>query len=64
MANRSMEYLMKPFFIGFKNLKVSLVFLIMRFKTPSDRGRRAAPNDADFRRGTDHGANIFTEYSI
>ena len=36
----------------------------MGFETPSDRARRAAPNDVGFTPGTDRGSNIFTEYSI
>ena len=63
-ANRSMEYLTKPFFIGFWNLRVSLILLIMMLETPSDRARRAASNDVNFARGTDRGSNIFAEYLI
>ena len=63
-ANRSMEYLTKPFFIGFWNLRVSLICVIMMLDTPSDRARRAASIDVNFTRGTDRGSNIFTEYSI
>ena len=61
-ANRSIEYLMKPFFIGFRNLRVPLVLLIMMLDTPSDRARRAASTDVSFMRGTDRGSNIFAKY--
>ena len=63
-TNRSMEYLMKPSFMGFRNLKVSLISLIVMLETPSDRARRAASNDVNFARGTDRGSNIFVEYLI
>jgi len=63
-ANRSMEYLMKPFFIGFRDLRVSYILLIMMLETPSDRARRAASDDINFARGTDRGSNIFGEYLI
>jgi hypothetical protein len=63
-ANRSMEYLTKPFFIGFWILRVSLIFVIMMLDTPSDRARRTASTDVSFARGTDHGSNIFAEYFI
>ena len=52
------------FFIGFWNLRVSLILLIMMLETPPDRARRAASNDVNFVRGTDRGSNIFTEYFI
>ncbi len=60
-ANRSMEYVTKPFFIGFSNLRASLILLIMMLDTPSDRARRTASNDVSFERGTDRGSNIFAE---
>ena len=64
-ANRFMEYLMKTFFfIGFRDLRVSFILLIMMLETPSDRARRAASNDVNFARGTDRGSNIFAEYLI
>jgi hypothetical protein len=63
-ANRSMEYVTKPFFIGFWDLRVLLILLIMMLETPLDRARRAASNDVNFARGTDRGSNIFAEYLI
>jgi len=54
----------KPFFIGFWNLRVWLILLIMMLDRPSDRARRVASNDVNFARGTDRGSNIFAEYLI
>jgi hypothetical protein len=53
-----------PFFIGFWNVSVSLISLIMMLDTPSDRARRTASTDVSFARGTDRGSNIFAEYFI
>ena len=53
-----------PIFIGFRDLKVSFVWVITVLKTPFDRARQTASNDINFASGTDCDSNMFTEYCI